>query len=76
MTTHVPSRIKIRDERTWPADVLAYLKTERRIFWSRENRRDGCNDSGVNGADYDRVHDELWEVLCRHTLHGYVAEGS
>lgn len=71
MKAATPRVIVIRDERTWPRDVVAYLWRSRRVFRALEESRNGRCLRNVSYADYDHVHDELWEILCHHSLRGY-----
>src|SRR5437868_2274958 len=58
--------IDFNDERTWPADVLAYLEQNHKLFLDGENRT-----GSVRGPQYDQALQGLRAVLSRHHPHGY-----
>jgi hypothetical protein len=59
----------LNDEKTWPAEVLAYLEHHHDVFWAWEDR--SGRSGTVSGPQYDRALYGLRAVLNDYTLHGY-----
>jgi hypothetical protein len=62
--------MELNIERTWPADVVAYLERDYSLFLGWEDRR-GSLAPATSAAEYDRALHGLRDVLNNHALLGY-----